>query len=462
MRILRATAFAAVCGVTAVTTAQNPLMQPGFVAGGPAAVVGTADATQPYGPAGKSENFVNAYGEPFVTPASYCGPGGSCGQMGGCGPMGGGCGPMGGGYGPGGGMGGDPFGGAYMNTEQHGPHFFDFSAEYLYYQRDDGAFGDTVISTDGFANEDLSNVDSQARLRTGDLDAESLNGYRLTGRVDVGALSLFEVAYSGLFSGTSSDSVTVPDTEATARLFSVFSRFGTRTNGDDGTSTPGRPLGTDFQETDFASLHEVSIETEMHNVEALFRRYWVGYNPRVSGTILLGFRYTSLEDRLGFRSIGSTEVAGTTPVQFTADPNLTIDISNEAENRLAGFEVGGDAWLSLIQGLRVGSEIKVGIYDNDYRASTSVVAADGSPNFVGNQLSGNQVAFLTEFKAMAVADVTPCLSIKGGYELLFISDLARAGLGNPYDPAGAVAAGQVSTDGEALFHGFHAGIEYVW
>ncbi|MEO0531065.1 MAG: hypothetical protein AAF266_10910, partial [Planctomycetota bacterium] len=169
MRTLRATALAAACGLAVSAGAQGPLSQPGFVAGGPAAVSGAAHALH-MTPATSMEPFVDAYGNPIVMPTNYCGPGGG----------------MGGGYGPAsvGAFGG----GAYLNTEQCGPHYFDFSAEYVHYFRADSPLAeDLVVSTDGFANDDLADVPARSVLSGRDLDDADGDGYRLTGRIDVGA-----------------------------------------------------------------------------------------------------------------------------------------------------------------------------------------------------------------------------------------------------------------------------------
>ena len=251
MRILSGAALGVVFGLAAVATGQNPLMQPGFVAGGPAAVQDVRPATH-YGGGRQDSAFVNAHGEPFVAPASYqCGDAGCYGGQGYCGYgpecgygcHGGGC--RGGGLCGHGGLHGllAGLGASWLNTEQCGPHYFDISAEYLRYERDDAALGDFPVSTIGFANEDLGNLADATVLSTGQLSSDSLDGFRLTGRIDVGALSVFEVTYSGLWDEDSA-SYTVTDDSTTARLFSVFSRYGTRTNGPAG-SDPGRPLDSD-------------------------------------------------------------------------------------------------------------------------------------------------------------------------------------------------------------------------
>lgn len=445
MRTLRTNAFLAVCGLTALASAQGPHTQPGFVAGGPAAVSGTAHALH-MTPANSLEPFVDAYGNQVVMPTNYCGPGGGC--------------PPGmGGYGA---PGGNPYGGGYANTEQCGPHYFDFSAEYLHYFRADNPLSESlIVSTDGFANDNLADVPARSVLSGGDLGGADANGYRLTGRIDVGALSVAEFAYTGLYSDDSGNAIS---NDPSTTFFSLFSRYGTATNGAVGVAgSAGEPTGSDFEETDDAIQHGLDFESEIHSAEATYRRYWVGHNPRVSGTLLIGFRYTSLEQALGFTSLAN---AGTAPVV-----PKSIRIEAQSDNYLAGVQVGGDVWVTLLQGFRVGAEGKVGLYNNDYSHTSSVAASDGDPNGFNTLVDDNQAAFLAEGKLMAVADLTPSWSLKAGYEVLFISELALAGdsfaLAQPYGDINGIADtmstfGSAEANGEVFFHGFSAGAEFVW
>lgn len=482
MRTLRAAALVAVGGLVGTAAAQSPLVQPGFVAGGPAALAGQGHALDQTSVAGQGA-FVNAHGEPFVVPASYnaacsgavpCGGGyGPCG----CGPAGyAGCGPCGGGHG--GGLLGGLLGGAGMGTEQYGPHYFDFSAEYLNYFREDGGFSDsTLFSTNAFANDDDSVIDPASidpALRAGDALGENGSGYRLTGRLDVGALSVAEFSYSGVYW---SDSASAFNTDST-QLFSIYSLYGTATNGNfdaDGAFDSATFAGPEFAETANADTHSLEYESELHTAEASYRRYWVGYNPRVSGTILVGFRYTNLSDALTFSAYNSAARDGTGGTAAS-----TLSVRGEADNSLAGVQVGGDAWIEVVQGLRIGGETKVGLYNNDYNVSTSVSATDGTPTSTSTTLlDDDQVAFMIEAKLMAVANISPCWSLKAGYEILFMSEIAQMGdsvaQATPYGdinniqtflptaiPAGLGPAGGAVEDADLFLHGFTAGLEYVW
>jgi hypothetical protein len=336
----------------------------------------------------------------------------------------------------------DPMGGAGLNTEQCGPHYFDFSAEYLGYERDGSPLGDgRVISTFGFANTlqngatDPASVFAQRAITSDDVGGGSGDGYRLTGRIDVGALSVFEIAYSGIYDTDGNVATAIADTQGTITpgnpndnqtLYTVFNDFGSQTGG---VVDPAGP----FRFTDDALEHRFGYESELHNAEALFRRYWVGYNPRVSGTVHIGFRYTNFKEEI---SIFSRSALGSVSTSFGAD------------NRLAGCQVGTDGWVTIVQGLRVGADTKVGLYNNNYRVGT---------------FNGDTAAFLGELRVQLVADLTPSWSFKTGYELLYMSDLALAG-DNLFVPGtiGAVSPSSVDVDGDALFNGWTIGAEYVY
>lgn len=485
MRILRAAALAVVGGLAAQAAAQSPLTQPGFVAGGPAALGGAAHALHQAPVNGGAGAFVNAHGEPFVVPACYGAPGGCGGACGGgCGPYGGGCGPYGGGGCGGGGCGGllgGLLGGAGYNTEQCGPHYFDFAAEYLHYFRDDAGFTkSTVFSNNSFADDDDVVIDPDSidpALRAGDVDSEDGNGFRLTGRFDVGALSVAEFSYSGMYW----DDTAQATQDGSTRLFSIYSLYGTATNGDfddDGAFDSDTFTGPEFAEMANSDVHTLEYKSELHSAEASLRRYWVGYNPRVSGTVLIGFRYTNLMDSLSFHSFNSMIPNGATPpTAFTAG---SITVRNETDNDLAGLQVGGDAWVEVVQGFRVGAEAKAGIYKNHYSVQSSTSATDGTPgSSYTTLLDDDQVAFLLEGKLMAVANVSPCWSIRAGYEFLFISEVALLGdslaLATPYGdvnniqtflptaiPAGVGPAGGAVASSDVFMHGFTVGAEYVW
>ncbi|WP_197527887.1 BBP7 family outer membrane beta-barrel protein [Posidoniimonas polymericola] len=367
--------------------------------------------------------MMDAHGDPAVIPAQYC--------QGGCPP----------GYGGGGGY-GDPAANYCPMTEQCGPHYFDFSAEYLMYQRSD--YG-------SLENQSLMTLNvlpgGTEVLNIGDIPSDYQSGFRLTGRYDIGALSVIEVGYTGFFDmgGGASFTDPAPVDATTGNLYSLYSDFGQNPVGAVGVS------GATLAETDQAVSAYTTIETVLQSAELSYRRYWVGHSPRVTGTWLYGFRWTRLKDEFNF----ATQANGTY-VNYI-----------EAENDLAGFQLGADAWMTVIQGLRIGLEGKTGIYGNQVdirnRANTSPAATVS----IDERFSNEQVSFLGEARLMAVADITPCISLKAGYEVLYMSSVATSV--DNFNAASPYAEGQgiprqslFQAQSDAMFHGFHAGFEYVW
>jgi hypothetical protein len=184
-----------------------------------------------------------------------------------------------------------------------------------------------------------------------------------------------------------------------------------------------------------------------------YRRYWVGYIPRVSGTILAGFRYTHLKETFTFTTIGEA----------------SAESSTSAENSLAGFQTGGDMWIGLMQGLRLGAEGKVGIYNNHYNLNNRIETTPfgTTPPSLVERFTDNNVAFISEGSIDLVADILPSWSIRAGYEMLYLNSIVLAGdnfnTASPYGlPGQALRVPFVRDQGNALYHGGHVGVEFVW
>ncbi|QDU90585.1 hypothetical protein Pla175_39920 [Pirellulimonas nuda] len=403
--------------------------------------------------------WVDAHGNPAVVPAGYGGVADPYSQgYGGC-PTGGcpngGCYDGGGGYCDGSGYGGgggcdgmsngarfpatdqmmDAFGGGMnLNTEQCGPHYFDFAVEWVLMQRTSVGNSSTPISQD--------NLGGPIVLTSGDGNPNMESGFRLTGRYDVGALSFVEVAYTGLFDMDGSASVR--DENGTGDLYTPFTAFGT--NPADLDANP------QFDGTDRALEHRVYYDAELQTAEISYRRYWVGYSPRVTGTLLWGFRFTKLNERYGFQSQGSRPVAPATPA--------SAEFLVVTDNNLAGAQVGGDGWVTIRQGLRIGGEAKVGLYGNHY---TIDYAASQNNFFAGmTPINDDVVAFIGDFRVMMVADLFPSVSLKASYDVLVMNSLALAADNFTFQNQLLAGSTAVSNQGSAVYNGASFGIEYIW
>lgn len=445
--------------------------------------------------AGPNGSYVDAYGNPVVVPAQYCGDScdypcdsGGCYSDSGCAPA---CdyGACYGGYGneccgprwrdgfsgcgAGCGYGGYGYGGSWEDprsgtcppfpddvenysmlppgrTEQCGPHYFDVRMEAVTMTRDE-AFR-TPINFTSLNAIDPNMIDpSQFVLRSDQLGFDYTTGFRILGRYDCGPLSVIEFGYWGIENLDSSASVTDPNPVDgnTGNLYSLYSYYG---NTPDFVTTPDGPLPW----TERSVTQSISLESELHNAEFNYRRYWVGFNPMISGTLLAGFRFTRLREDFRFQAIGEAEG------QY--DENI--------KNDMAGFQTGGDVWVHIRQGIRVGAEGKVGLMNNHYTLdntfSTDPVA--GSPPDFTEHFEKDQPALTVEASADVVWDICPSWSVRAGYEIFFVNSVLLAGenfnQGTVYNGIMGVDLPErvpfVNNQGDAFYHGAHLGAEFTW
>jgi len=413
-----------------------------------------------------ASRYADAYGNPMIVPAGFsqgCQQGGcQYGPSGGYGPCDDGCVtqsdfngpyPMGcGGTDP-------PVGYDLMNDvgiegelqDQCGPHYWDVRAEAVTLHRDT-TFGRNIEFTS-------LNVGNTIVLSTDMLQYDWEPGFRIMGRYDVGPCSLVEFGYMGIFSYFASATANDPN----GNLFSLFSIErdpGLATFGQFGTSPLGvnTPGGPD-PEFERAFTHHIEIESSLQTAEINYRRYWLGYHPRISGTLLAGFRYTRVDEEFTFTSIGSDPPQGQLAVAG--------EYQDRVSNDLAGGQVGIDMWIRLTQGLRFGAEAKGGLYNNHSQLHTKIktIPQFTEPPALSEEFDEDHAAFIGEWSLDLVADVLPSLSIRGGYEVLVLTDLALAGDNfNTVSPYGNQGTRIPFFDNNSnlTYHGAHLGIEYCW
>lgn len=391
---------------------QIPTFMASPLAGGPAAAGGG--------------QFVDVHGNSIVMPASY-----HQGMAPGCGPYGGGAPGVGGGY-------GDPmaidFGG--YSEDQIGPHYFDVAADVVYVKPDE-LFTDSIPAfTSLGVGSAAGETDFPFNDPSGQED-EYKPGWRITARLDLGPMSVFEAAYMGIYD-LDFDTTAVSSQLGAGlpnQLFSIFSQYGF----DPAGFIPG---------LDEAEIQTLQYDSDLQSTELTYRRYWVGNSSRVSGTWLLGARYMRLTEGLRFDS-------------QNLDASETGFVSFDTENDLVGFQLGGDGWLGLRQGLRIGAEAKAGVYNNRFTfdSSTDVTGANLQP-----ASDGNQVAFIGEGGISMVADIFSSWSIRGGYHVYYMNELVLLGnnINTTQFASVPVTPPALSVDGHALYHGFSGGVEYVW
>jgi hypothetical protein len=255
-------------------------------------------------------------------------------------------------------------------------------------------------------------------------------GWQIAARLDFGPLSVLEATYMGIYDIGFNERVVSTEVAngLNFQLNSVFSDYGI----------------TPIDGLDQAAVYNLDYQSDLQSTEFTYRRYWVGYNPRVSGTYLAGFRYIRMTEDLSF---DATALLGDSSIDWGAD------------NDLVGAQLGGDGWIALRQGLRFGGEAKAGIYNNRFKYRHSTAIPDPDITNVDFETEGNQVAFAGEASLDLVADILPSISIRGGYQALYMTSLVT--VGNNIDPVD-VTSTALFTQADALYHGFRGGIEYIW
>ncbi len=378
---------------------QAPAMPAAPLAGGAAAAGGNS--------------YVDAYGNPIVLPASYGAPC-NCAPYGGC--------PDGCGYGD---AAYADFGG--YGPDQCGPYYFDIAVAGVALTNEDlfqdvpplasiGVLGPTIIDPD----QEFDDYEA---------------GWQIAGRYDLGPLSVLEGTYMGIYDigfSQTINSVDVAPGGLDNQLASVFSGYGV--NPIDG--------------LDEGSTYNLTYDADLQSTELSYRRYWLGYTPRMSGTYLLGFRYVRMTEDLDFNANA-----------LGGNSNLHWSDSND----MCGFQAGGDAWVCFRQGLRFGVESKGGVYNNRFEFNHATAIPDPDITNVNFNTDGNQVAFVGEASADLVADILPSFSIRGGYRVLYLNNLATVGNNIfPDEFADNIANSTFLSKADVIYHGFHAGLEYIW
>ena len=356
------------------------------------------------------------------------------------------CGPGGGSWLGGSGYGGGGFDSMLLGQESGplggggccAPIWHDFHVEWMNLRRDDA--GERVDLTS-------RGVGGPIVLSTDDLDMEFADGFRATYSFLVGPSTGLELGYFGTHEWDSAAAVTGAND-----LFSAFSAFGTIIFG----AVQGFP-----QTADAATAHSISYESELHNAELNLRRRWVSANCLLHGSYLAGLRYTRLNETFSHNTL-------------VADGGF-LDYDLSTQNDAIGFQLGTDLFVCVSPRFKAGLEVEAGVYGNNARSLANVrtLEVDDNPPFtptsghpINNEaISETDVAFIGEANAIAIFRVTPRLTIRGGYTVMFLDGMALASenLNVDQSPFGNVnRAATLSTDGELFYHGANAGITWTW
>jgi hypothetical protein len=376
-------------------------------------------------------------GVPMGPDLMYGGGGGGCPY---CGGMG--CDACGGGL-HGAGLLGDVFGlvAPYPDGGCAAVRWYDVAIDYMALRREDA--GRRV----DFAS---SGINGPIVLDTTDLDFDNESSFRFSAMFQWGAGSNIEFTYYGLFFWDSAASVTDP----TNNLFSPFSEFGSN------------PLNG-FPETDQANFASIDYESSFDSFEINFRQRWMAPNCRYQGSCIYGVRYFKLDEDFNYFT------QSTIPGDPTADPP-TLDtigsLSNNinVHNNMVGIQIGGDLWMCILPGLRVGAEGKAAVLGNNIAVENTIAVNTGLQVPV-EDLVTHDVSFLGEANIMGTYRLNQQWTLRGGYQFLFVDGVALAPENfNPVPPAvfnpppGVNRVASINDNGNVFYHGWFAGAEFMW
>ena len=299
--------------------------------------------------------------------------------------------------------------------------FYNIFADALYMKREDVSRR-VDFTSDGVAGPIVLSSDS--------LDFSDEIGIRVGGAIQIGAGKTIETAYMGMFDHDSRAQVT-----SAGNLYSAMSNFGV--------APPGG-----FDDTDASDLQSIAYGTTFDTVELSIRQRWVAPNCRIQGSYLYGIRYFQLEEGFLYQTLDAPDFM-----------NYSVD----TYNALTGFQVGGDLWVTIIPGLRLGAEAKVGLYGKRSKQFT-VIDAGSLVNPVRESVSETGVAFVGEANLMAIWRISHRWTFRAGWEFLYVDSVALA-IEN-FNSGPPFVVGQrtpfINSNGDAFYHGGYIGFEWMW
>lgn len=156
-------------------------------------------------------------------------------------------------------------------------------------------------------------------------------------------------------------------------------------------------------------------------------------------SMLVGIRYLNLDDELSIQTVSAT----------------ATKIDTDADNHLFGVQLGLIGELLRTERLFIETVGKAGVFSN--RASQRNVASTTAAAVVVDQ-SDDVAAFVGELGLRTGIQLTSGCSLIGGYQALWLSEVALAD--DQLSQTDFFATEGLSTDGDVLYHGFHASLQW--
>jgi Putative beta barrel porin-7 (BBP7) len=427
--------FLALMAVSIDTKAQTP-MPAGAMPGAAPQLMGAPPMMQG-GPGGAYsggpyEGGAPSYAPPVMGQGDYATYGGDSAMMGGGGYEGAAGGCPDGSCGPGGpyrGLLGDFLG--LVGPDPDGgcgaPRWYDVSIEGMWLKRDD-AGRNIDVTTRG--------IGGPVVLSTNDIAFEDRPSFRLNAWIQFKSAGNLEFTYYGLFHWNDQAQAT----DAGSNLYSAYSQFGSV------------PFGG-FLEDGQADYQRIEYSSTFDNLELNYRRHWQGAGARYQGSWLFGARHFNLDEDFNFISVSSIN---------SAQMRTVVDVNNA----LTGGQIGGDVWVCIVPGLRMGMEGKVGVFGNHCSQGTELTATTLANRYL-ESVTHNDVSFVADAQMMMTYRLNYQFNLKFAYNFLFAEGVALASENFNVTPPdlllnGSNRTAQLNDNGDIFYHGASIGLEYNW
>jgi hypothetical protein len=160
---------------------------------------------------------------------------------------------------------------------------------------------------------------------------------------------------------------------------------------------------------------------------------------------LVGLRYMKLEDRLDWHAEDIGVVGD--------DGRYLIHTDND----LFGAQVGGGITYQASR-WSMGIVTKGGVFLNDALGNNQLTFTDEDTDDSNVRLRENQMSFVGELKLQSRFHITPNVSVRAGYELMYMTAIAQAPAQATFIPEFAY----LNTTGDPFYHGASFGLEGYW
>jgi hypothetical protein len=224
-------------------------------------------------------------------------------------------------------------------------------------------------------------------------------------------------------------------------LYSPFTNFG----------DPKIP-GYDYN--NYVSIQEFS---QLRNGELNLRYTLPMPHECLTPKLIIGLRYTDMHEQFDYLSQSNVSPPDQLGLSSTA-------VSTRTTNDLFGPQLGGEFYFYAAPRCWIDFEFKGAICNNRaLQETTGTLTDDGVDTPVYGRRSTDVTAFVGDLDLMLVWQITPRLLTRIGYQAIFVNNIAMAA--RNFSPSWEILENgppQINTDGRAVYHGPHIGLEFTW